>query len=305
MRLKRARVGRSIVGGTRLKERVKRPLYTGAVAVVRKSGLTSLRDLPNRPGTLRVLTYHKVNNLTPNSLTVSTRSFRQQQLFLQEHFTVVSLQDVADHIGGRRSLLPRATLITFDDGYRDNYTNAYPILKSLGHAAVIFVPTDFVGAKTLPHDENQSASNPTLDWEQLSEMSDVFEIGSHGRSHRSLARIPLSLARAEIVESKRILESKLGVRIRAFAYPFGSIGDFNDDLETCIRYDAGYDMAFTQLPRTNRGEINPFSITRYNVEDYGVDYFAALLDGSADILGVKDTRVGYLIKHSLTSQELA
>jgi peptidoglycan/xylan/chitin deacetylase (PgdA/CDA1 family) len=137
--------------------------------------------------------------------------------------------------------------------------------------------------------------NPTLSWTELRALRGVFEIGSHACSHRPLSRIPPDAARREILESKQKLEEQLGCPVYAFSYPKGSVGDFNPRLEQAVRA-AGYELAFTTIPAINRAGANPLRIARHNVEDYGIPYFSALLDGSAELLRLKDTRVGYRAK---------
>lgn len=243
--------------------------------------------------------YHKVTPVRPNSIAVSPESFEAQQRFLAVHYQVVALSDVRRWFLGEAPLPRRAVLLTFDDGYRNNLEFAHPVLSELGHAATIFVPTDFVGSSMpLPHDARLPVPNPTLTWDELAALQDVFEIGSHACSHRVLTQLPLDQAKREIEESKRLLERRLGRPVYAFSYPKGSIGDFSPALEAAVR-DAGYDLAFTTIPAVNRAGANPLRIARHNVEDYGLRYFAGLLDGSAELLRLKDTRLGYQAKSAL------
>jgi peptidoglycan/xylan/chitin deacetylase (PgdA/CDA1 family) len=281
------------MNGAQLKGKVKRLVWTKGASLNRRLAGSARRRLPDRANSLRVLMYHKVNDAPANPLSVSTRSFREQQAFLAERYRVVALDDVMTSLEGTRPLPPRAVLLTFDDGYRDNLTNAYPVLKEFGHRAVLFAPTDFIDTKRpLPHDEPLTCPNPTLSWADLKTMQDVFEIGSHGCSHRSLPRLPAGEAASEIRRSKQILEERLGGAIRAFAYVKG---DWNEALEDTVRA-CGHQVAFITVPRTNLAPMNPFRIERYNVEDYGMDYFSELLDGSADFLAIKDTDIGHRIK---------
>lgn len=278
-----------------IKEDIKKLLYTSGAAAVRAIGITALRDLPNQANSLRILTYHKVNDARGNPLSIPVGEFARQQEFLKRHYSVVSLSDVMSFLYDGKALPNRAVLLTFDDGYQDNMTNAYPVLKKHGHQAVIFIPTDFVGKGCLPDDLGLIAENPTLGWDELKAMSDVFELASHGRSHRTLTRIPFADAQAEISSSKRILEENLGFPIRAFSYPRGSVEDFSPALEDAVKA-SGYKLCFDMIPATNRATMDPFRLHRYHVENFGAGYFESLLDGSADIVGFKDTRVGYKIK---------
>jgi peptidoglycan/xylan/chitin deacetylase (PgdA/CDA1 family) len=105
--------------------------------------------------TLRVLMYHKVNDLWPNPTTVPTAVFAEQMALVGElGYTVVSLEAVRDHYVHGAPLAPGAVLITFDDGYRDNVENALPILRQHGYPAVVFVPVGYLAdAHPLPHEE--------------------------------------------------------------------------------------------------------------------------------------------------------
>src|SRR4026208_1138251 len=94
--------------------------------------------------TLRVVMYHKINDLWPNPTTVPPAVFAEQMALLAElGYAPVSLDSVRDHYLDGTPLPPAAVLITFDDGYRDNLENAVPILQRHGYPAVVFVPSAF------------------------------------------------------------------------------------------------------------------------------------------------------------------
>jgi peptidoglycan/xylan/chitin deacetylase (PgdA/CDA1 family) len=275
---------------------MKRGLYVGAVRIGRALGL-GRHSL--RPGSLRVLMYHKVTDARPNSIAVGVDSFAAQQELLGAEYEVVGLATVLDHVRNGAPLPDRAVLLTFDDGYRDNLLNARPILERHGHTAVVFVPTAFVGEhRALPHDARLPTANPTMTWDELNTLAPVFDVGSHGVSHRVLTHLPFEEARAEIFDSKRALEEHLGREVHAFSYPKGSVGDRSPALDAAVR-EAGYELCFLTIPGVNRPRFDPLAVRRHNVEDYGLDYFRALLDGSAILLGAKDTRAGYHAKSLL------
>lgn len=274
------------------KDALKRTLYLAASSI---GSATPLRSRFRRQ--LRVLMYHKVNDVRPNTISVRVDAFAAQQHFLQQKCRVVSpqeLDEALDHPGGSSPHI----LLTFDDGYRDNLLNAYPILKELGHRAFLFVPTDFVGGKYLPHDAKLPTSNPTLTWDEIRSMQDVFEIGAHGCSHTPLTRLSLPAARDEIATSKVILEDRLQIEVRAFSYPRGTPDDFSPEAEDMIR-EAGYRFCFTTVPGGNGEGANRLRLKRVNVEDFGSFYFRALLNGTADTVGVKDTPGGLKVKGAL------
>lgn len=102
---------------------------------------------------LTVLAYHRVTTLKPNfdtfvpNISATPEDFAQQMAFVKRWFNVVSMEEVANWLQTEDALPPYPALITFDDGYRDNYTNAFPILKRLGLPATIFLATQHIGAK--------------------------------------------------------------------------------------------------------------------------------------------------------------
>lgn len=276
---------------------MKRALYRGLVRLGRRLHLAEASDW-DEPGTLRVLMYHRV---APEAaaLVVSPESFARQQELLASDYRVVSLEQVLTAVRGGGELPARAVLLTFDDGYRDNLEVAKPILDRYGHPATVFVPTDFVGfPRPLPHDVRRAQAPPTLTWDELRELSLTFTVGSHGCSHRILTSMTLRDAQHELSESKRRLERELGTAVAAFSYPKGSIGDFSRELQRAA-VNTGYELVFTTLPGINRPPLNPHRLKRHNVEDFGLDYFSALLDGSAELLAVKDSRSGYWAKRTV------
>lgn len=277
------------------KQIIKRTIYLGLSLLAKYSGIAALlRLLRGRDG-LIVLMYHKVNDIPNNPLTVTIHAFEEQIRHLTANYKIVSLDEVARTIEGNRKFGKRSVLITFDDGYQDNLTNAYPILVKYRCGAVLFIPTDYPGDGLLPHDQRLPFSNPILTWEQIAAMEDVFEIGSHGRSHRALTKIPFRDAKHEIESSKALIEQKLGRPVRSFSYPKGSILDFNDALEEVVRA-CDYQVCFTTIPGRNTGHFSRWRVRRYHVENFGMIYFRCLLDGCADIVGIKDTKFGYKAK---------
>src|SRR5215471_9542328 len=142
---------------------------------------------------LRVLMYHKVNDLPGNRMSMPVSLFDEQMAQLRElGYTVVGLDAGLDHYVDGAALPDRAVLITFDDGYRDNLENAAPVLHRHGYPAVQFVPLAYVGDRQpLPHEEHLARNgvlNPTIDWEELGDLERLgVRIESHGISHRPLA----------------------------------------------------------------------------------------------------------------------
>jgi peptidoglycan/xylan/chitin deacetylase (PgdA/CDA1 family) len=247
--------------------------------------------------TLCVLMYHKVNDLDGNTVTVSVSQFEEQIAQLGElGYTVVSLDDVIAYYLERTPLPPRAVLITFDDGYRDNLENAVPILQRYGYPAVLFVPIGYLGGgRELPHDEHLAARgivNRTLDWSELDELEQAgVRVESHGIGHRPLADLEVDEAAREITLSKLRLEDALGRPVRAFAYVKGSEAHYRP-VHLSLLKQAGYDVAFTSISGGNGRHTDPLQLHRYNVEPYPPRTFELVLSGACDLIALKDTVAG-------------
>lgn len=165
-----------------------------------------------------VLMYHFVgratlekNGRSVSSYNVTAADFEAQLVLLQQlGYHPVTVGEIAAVLDGTGSLPERPVAITFDDGWREQYEVAFPILQKYRMRATFFVSTAFVGYPRF------------MSWEALAEMQDAgMEIASHGRKHISLVEADDKEAWREIALSKEKLEEELGVPVVSFAYPFG------------------------------------------------------------------------------------
>jgi peptidoglycan/xylan/chitin deacetylase (PgdA/CDA1 family) len=246
---------------------------------------------------LRVLMYHKVNDLPNNRMSMPIDRFDDQMRQLRTlGYTVVDLDAVIAHYVDGGALPTSAVLITFDDGYRDNLLNAAPVLQEHGYAAVQFVPIAYVGDPApLPHEKHLRAlgvHNPTVDWDEIRELERYrVRVESHGISHKPLAELEIDEAAREIAISKIRLEERLGRPVRAFSYVKGSEADYKPVHPSLVR-QAGYDIAFTAVSGANGPNSDPLQLRRYNVEPYSARTFELVLAGACDLIAVKDTVTG-------------
>jgi peptidoglycan/xylan/chitin deacetylase (PgdA/CDA1 family) len=246
---------------------------------------------------LRVLMYHKVNDLPDNPLTMPVSLFDEQMDQLRQlGYKVVDLQAVLDHYVDRNPLPPRAVLITFDDGYHDNLDNASLVLQKYGYPAVLFVPIGYLDdSQPLPHEERLASHgilNRTVDWNELAAVERMgIRIESHGISHRPLADLEVDEAAREIAVSKLRLEERLGRPVRAFSYVKGSEAHYKPVHLSLVR-QAGYDVAFTAVSGSNSLTTDPLQLRRYNIEPYSARTFELVLAGACDLISVKDTVAG-------------
>jgi peptidoglycan/xylan/chitin deacetylase (PgdA/CDA1 family) len=281
------------VDATRLKQLLKNGVYRALGEVA--TGIGAVDGDGSR--TLRVLMYHKVNDVEGNPTTVPAGVFEEQMALLRElGYRVVDLDAVFAYYLERKPLPGGAVLITFDDGYRDNLRNAVPVLRKYGFPAVLFVPIGYVsGSLPLPHEEPLAARgvlNRTVDWDEIRELeANGVRVESHGIGHRPLADLEIDEAAREIVLSKLRLEEKLERRVRAFAYVKGSEAHYRPVHLSLLR-QAGYDVAFTSISGANGPDTDPLQLHRYNVEPYPPRTFELVLSGACDLIALKDTVAG-------------
>jgi peptidoglycan/xylan/chitin deacetylase (PgdA/CDA1 family) len=247
--------------------------------------------------TLRVLMYHKVNDLRPNPTTVPTSVFAEQMELLGDlGYAPVSLAEVRAHYVEGASLPDGAVLITFDDGYRDNLVNALPILQRHGYPAVIFVPIGFLtGDRPLPHEEalrSLGVRNETVGWDELAALeAGGIRVESHGIGHRPVSELDPADAAREIALSKLRLEELLGRRVDAYAFVKGSLADYRPEHVSLVQ-QAGYALGFTSVSGANGPASDRYRLRRYNVEPYPPRTFELVLSGACDLISVKDTVPG-------------
>jgi len=121
-------------------------------------------------------------------------------------------------------LPPRGVLLTFDDGYRSVREVALPWLERLGFPAVLFVPSDFVGARNT-FDQASEPDEPLCDWDDLRALQRAgVAIEAHGASHRAFSEMDAAAQDDELRRSKAALEAGLGTPVEVFAFPYGDAG---------------------------------------------------------------------------------
>ncbi|MDX2006350.1 MAG: polysaccharide deacetylase family protein [Meiothermus sp.] len=166
--------------------------------------------------------------------------------------TFISLDQLRHHLTRNKPLPPDAVAVTFDDNHQGFYDHIYPIIRREKIPVAIFVHTDFVGRQT---------GRRRMSWETLQELSrdPLITIGSHTLSHRVLATLPQAEQRRELLESKWLLERKLGRPVVYVAYPEGKA----DALTFKIAREVGYAMGFTIDWRLPVDSPDMLSVGRY------------------------------------------
>jgi peptidoglycan/xylan/chitin deacetylase (PgdA/CDA1 family) len=135
----------------------------------------------------------------------------------------VTVSQFALALRGRATLPDRAVAVTFDDGFADFATNAFPILSRLGIPTTLYITTGYVGGGSRWLDRAGEGERPMLDWDTVRQLdgSGLVEIGAHGHTHRQLDVLAVRDLPAEVHDPKRRLERQLGHPVASFAYPHG------------------------------------------------------------------------------------
>ena len=209
-----------------------------------------------------VLMYHKVSPGKKEKYRISPEKFASQMEYLSKKgYQAISPDDLLEFVKERKVFPEKPVLLTFDDGYKDNFTYAYSILKKYNFKATIFLVTQYIGKKNEWGNEDEGI----LSWEEIGKMKkEGFFFGSHTHTHPNLLELSRDKVLSEIRNSKRILEERLEEPIRFFAYPYGK---FNSQIEETIK-ESGYLGAFSTLPGKNGRNEDPFLLRRILIRGY-------------------------------------
>jgi peptidoglycan/xylan/chitin deacetylase (PgdA/CDA1 family) len=231
------------------------------------------KDLPK----VTILCYHKFSPGTPHDLyTVSIKEFQGQLDYLQKNnYKVISLDQALELLTGKAPFTAgqKWMVITVDDGHRSFYDLAYPLMKSYGYTATLYISTDRIGT-----------NKNCLRWQELARLQkEGYIIGSHSLDHPRFfakhtdAQSPVYRAwlQKELGQSKEVLEKKLGIKIKHFAHPYGLY--IQPVLE--VIKEKGYESAATVNGGNNTGGEDPFRLKRTMVlSHHTLHDFASILE---------------------------
>lgn len=195
-----------------------------------------------------ILTYHSIDE-SGSVISTAPEVFRRQMRHLSENdYHVVSLETLVKSVIENKTSSPKTVALTFDDGFQNFYTTAFPVLEQYGFKATVFLVTDCCDNQNVwEADSPDIPTSKLLSWTEIKELHKCgIEFGSHTRTHPDLTRISNAAATREITESKAAIENALGAEVTTFAYPYGR---FN----TAVRAIAG--KTFAAACSTNLGKI--------------------------------------------------
>ena len=201
---------------------------------------------------LPILGYHRVGPSKGDHVpTVSEEVFERQLGFLTRfRYRVLSLDEVVDCLD-RGKVPRRSVMLTFDDGYEEIYRYAWPLLRGYGVPATVFVTPAEVGLPGF------------ATWEQIAEMAkDGIAIGSHTTHHAYLPLVREDRLSEELIESKRVIEERIGLPVYSISYP---VGGFTPAVQAMVR-QAGYRLACT-TNRAASGSLDRFALRRIKITE--------------------------------------
>ena len=187
-------------------------------------------------------------------------------------FNFYTASELIDYFREHGSFPHKGLAVTFDDGWKDNYANAFPVLRGLGIKATIFLVSSCIGQVSSAALSEGESGQEHLSPREILEMSrHGIEFGSHTLNHKLLHRMPADEVRYEVEESKRQIEALLDKPCRAFAYPGGH---FDDTARRLVK-EAGYTSAFTTVyGATDRLDFHALNRTEILRRDFFLFQFA-------------------------------
>lgn len=216
----------------------------------------------NKKVKIPIIMYHYVdyvkdiNDVIHKGLSINPIFFEQELKTLKEAgYQTYFVKEIPDILDEKISYSTQSAVLTFDDGYEDFYTVAFPILKKYQMKATIYVVYDFIGRKGF------------MDEEEIKEVieSGLVELGSHTLNHFYLKLSPEPVAKKQIFESKKKLEERFGVEVKTFAYPYGAFSQKTVDLVK----EAGYTAAVSVIPSMQQSKNDLYYLGRVRPGIFG------------------------------------
>ncbi len=221
----------------------------------------------NPKNRVSVLMYHSVGGVD-ELFNVKKEDFKWQMEYLKEKdYNIISLKKFIELREEEKVIYPKTIVITFDDGFEDNYYNVFPILKKYNFPVTIFLSTGGI------------RNFKIMNWEQVEEMdkSNLVDFQPHTVNHPKLAEISIEEAKKEILDSKKIIEEKLNKECKFFAYPSGS---YNKEIINILK-ENGFKAGLTVKEGLNCSKRPVFELKRNFIYLYcGKDEFKGKLNYS-------------------------
>jgi peptidoglycan/xylan/chitin deacetylase (PgdA/CDA1 family) len=209
---------------------------------------------------LTILTYHSIDN-SGSAISISPVLFSQHLRYLKEkHFNVITLSQGLKLLHGHEPT-DKKVVLTFDDGYENFHSRAFPLLSQYHFPATVFLVARYVGRDGTWERKNRIAAQRLLNWSQVEKLSHSgIEFGSKSLTHRDLTRISIDEVREEVEESRTMIEEHIGKGVHIFSYPFGV---YNSTVREMVRKH--YDAAVGSNVAEATDKEDPYDLSRVDV----------------------------------------
>jgi peptidoglycan/xylan/chitin deacetylase (PgdA/CDA1 family) len=241
---------------------------------------------------LPIIMYHSISSnaekVHPYFRTnTSPTAFRHHlEIMRSEGYTFVTPVELKTRFSSNRPWLGRkCLLLTFDDGFFDFYSEAFPILAEFGASAIAYLPVGYIGTENAGF-----TGNKHLSWQQASELAQAgIAFGSHSISHSKLSKLSISRVREEIIDSKKEIEDRIGFAVESFSYPYAFPSGnmrFINELEG-ILIEGGYSWGVSTRIGRAHSKDNRYFLRRLPMNDMDdIALVKAKLGGAYDWLGM-------------------
>lgn len=222
------------------------------------------RDIRGVP----ILMYHMVSDDARSTrspkLRVSIKRFCAQMAYLHAMgYHTITIKEWLSYRHSNGMCPSKPIIITFDHGYGNFYTTAWPIFRSYGFKSVVFLVTKYIGGGNLWDRAKWGPEEPLLSIEEIKALAvSGIEFGSHGHAHEDLTKLPLSAVESDVRASRSVLEGGLGIEVTSFSYPYGKE---NEKIRWAVR-EAGFQAACLTQPGANDATVDRFRLKRIIVK---------------------------------------
>ena len=260
--------------------RIDRALSLGLVRPLRR--FFGVARVPRIP----ILMYHGIRPATDSmhpyfETRTAPKVFAAQMRYLLDRgYRAVDLEEAAALLASGRDTA-NVVAITFDDGFLDFYSSAFPVLLECGFSATVFVMPGFIQSSSdVPREHTY------MSWEEIREVQEYgIRIGSHTMSHADLCTMPWKVIERELADSRDAISNSLGVAVPSFAYPYAfpeHDHDYIRGIRRCLA-DLGYKQAVTTIVGSAVPQSDPFLLPRIPVNTHDdIQLFEAKLSGAYD-----------------------
>lgn len=206
-----------------------------------------------------ILMYHRIATIPNDRNALPLEKFKEELDYLKQNgFTTITAKMLYDYYQKKSSLPDKPILLTFDDGYIDNFTKALPLLLERNMTAIVFPIANWIGKENRWEHFHKSVTT-TMNNSQLQEwIRSGLDVGSHTTTHPFLSACSSKELYTEIHESKKSLKNILNTPIDFFCYPYG---DFNKESLANVQ-QAGYLAAFAIFEKVPLWNLKIYSLPR-------------------------------------------